>query len=328
MNRRTCVMFAAWCFALSTPLYAADQDTLAAARDLYASAAYEDALSVLDRLPPTPRSPEDARAIAEYRAFCLLALGRTSEAEHAIEILVTEQPNFQPAAADVSPRVRATFADVRRRVLPSLIEKRYADAKGAFDRKEFAAASQGFQQVLAMMSEPGLETAVSQPPLSDLRTLAMGFRDLAVSETPPPPLPTVPVPTARAAAPAAVAPPSAAPAPTPATIPATAPAPAATSVAPRVYLSSDPGIVQPITIRQELPAFPGTVMLAKKGVIELIIDENGSVESAVMRVPVSAAYDALALTAAKTWRYRPATLDGKPVRFRKSVQITVKPGRS
>ena len=36
------------------------------------------------------------------------------------------------------------------------------------------------------------------------------------------------------------------------------------------------------------------------------------------------AYDAMVLTATKAWRYRPATLNGVPVKFRKTVQITIK----
>jgi hypothetical protein len=42
---------------------------------------------------------------------------------------------------------------------------------------------------------------------------------------------------------------------------------------------------------------------------------------------VTAQYDNLALAAAKGWRYRPAMLNGAPVKFRKAVQITVKPDR-
>src|SRR2546425_7065430 len=97
----------------------ADQDALSAARDLYASAAYEDALAVLSRLPEACRPADEARAISQYRAFCLLALGRSVEAERAIETIISRDPTFRPLANDVSPRVRAAFTDVRRRILPT-----------------------------------------------------------------------------------------------------------------------------------------------------------------------------------------------------------------
>ena len=327
MNRRTCLMLAAWCFALGTPLSAFAQDSLAAARDLYASAAYEDALNVLDRLKTSPRSLEDARTIAEYRAFCLLALGRTTEGEHAIETLVAEQPMFEPSAADMSPRLRTTFAEVRRRMLPVVIQQRYADAKAAYDRKEFAAASQGFQQVLTMLSEPSVAPLVGQPPLSDIRTLAIGFHDLAVSAAaaPPPPLPAAPVfaPPVPTPTTAAVA-----PRPNEPSAPARAvPPPAAAPSRPvnRIYASTDANVVPPVTIRQQLPAYPGQVMVGKQGIIEIVIDETGAVESANMRVSVNAAYDALAVSAAKTWHYKPASINGVTVKYRKAVQITIKP---
>jgi protein TonB len=347
MTRRTSLVLVAWCLSLGVTLEAAAQDSISSARDLYASAAYEDALAVLNRIPSGQRSADDTRAIEQYKAFCLLALGRTSEAERSIESLVSEQPMYHGADADMSPRVRSAFADVRRRMLPTLIQKRYNDAKGAYDRKEFSAAAQGFQQALEMMADPDLAPVLVKPPLSDIRMLASGFHDLSVSALPPPPLPSTPV-SARSkdatpegsvapgsAAPRsgpisspAAAPKTAASAPPP-PVPAAAPAPAPARGAMRIYASTDPSVVPPITLRQELPSFPGQVMIQKQGVIEVVIDESGFVETAVMRVPVSPAYDSLALTAAKTWRYRPASVDGAPVKYRKAVQVTIKPqGRS
>src|SRR5215470_2277671 len=148
---------------LSVPTRAA-QDSIAAARDLYASAAYEDALAVLNRLP-AGRPAEEARTIEQYRAFCLLALGRTGEAERAIETVVAAEPMYRPST-DLSPRVRAAFSDVRRRVLPTIIQRKYADAKSTYDRKEFAAAAAAFTDVLDAMNDPDAAVAAKQPPLS------------------------------------------------------------------------------------------------------------------------------------------------------------------
>jgi TonB family protein len=182
-------------------------------------------------------------------------------------------------------------------MLPTIIQKKYASAKAAFDRKEFAPASAGFTEMLLLMTDPDVEAAASRPPLSDLRTLAAGFRDLAsAAAAPPPPPPPDPVPAAR-------------------------PAP----VVPRVFRSGDANVVPPVAIQQELPPFPGQLRVARVGMIEVVIDETGIVETATMTQPVSRQYDGLAIAAAKNWRYRPAMVNGVPVKYRKSVQISIKP---
>jgi TonB family protein len=298
---RTMFGVAAVLLLMTTKLAATDQDSIAAARDLYASAAYEDALAVLDRLPNSNRPADESRSIEQYRAFCLLALGRTAEAEHAIESVVAREPMYHPAS-DVSPRVRAAFSDVRRRVLPSIIQQQYAQAKAAYDGKQYGAAASGFAQLLDEMSDPDAAPAVNQSPLSDLRTLAAGFKDLSVNAAAPPPAPAVP---ALAAAPTLPPPPP--------------------PMAPRLYSQADANVVPPVTLHQELPNYPGQVPMVKQGLIEVVIDETGNVESATMRVQVGAAYDSLALSAARAWRYRPAMLNGTAVKYRKAVQVTVKP---
>jgi TonB family protein len=285
---------------LMTATVAAGQDSIAAARDLYASAAYEDALAVLNRLPSATRAVDETRAIQQYRAFCLLALGRTAEAEQAIETVVSGDPSYRPTT-DLSPRVRTAFSDVRRRVLPSIIQQGYMQAKAAYDRREFANAAAQFDQVLESMKDPDAAAAVAQPPLSDIRMLALGFRDLATTAAAPPPV-------------AAAAPPAAAPAP--------APAPRS---APKVYTGNDLDVVMPGVIRQDLPPFPGQVMMPRQGLIEVLIDENGLVESALMRISVTPAYDSIALAATKSWRFRPAMVNGVPVKYRKAVQVTIRP---
>lgn len=284
---------------LMTATVAAGQDSIAAARDLYASAAYEDALALLNRLPESGRAADEARAIQQYRAFCLLALGRAAEAEHAIETVVASDPMYRPST-DLSPRVRAAFTDVRRRVLPTIIQKKYAQAKAAYDRKEFANAADQFAQVLDAMNDPDVAGAADRSPLSDMRTLAVGFKDLATTASTP------------------VAPPPAAPAPAP------APAPVAPKVL-RIYNLNDSEVVPPVVIRQDLPAYPGQVLMPRQGMIDVVIDENGTVESATMRVAVAAGYDSMAVAAARNWRYRPAMLNGTPVKYRKAVQISIKP---
>jgi TonB family protein len=298
-----------------TAVAAAGQDSLSKARDLYAGASYEDALVLLNRLRADgPRSDETA-TIDQYRAFCLLALGRAADAEQAIEAVLVAEPSYQPSGSEVSPRVRSAFTDVRRRMLPALVQQRYAAARAAFDRKDFVQATAGFKQVLDFLAAPDLASTAGTPPLSDLKTLALGFYDLSASAAAPPPPPPSPLP----------------PPPSPVAIepaPVPVPAPAPVIVAPsqhRIYGPNDPGVVAPVTVRQSLPAFPvqTTAMRSASGSIDVLIDETGAVESATMSASVNPLYDRLALAAARKWQFKAASLNGVPVKFRKTVQFSV-----
>jgi len=282
---------------LTTTGVQAQLGDLSAARDLYTSAAYDEALSLLDRLRASDPPVDQSRAIEQYRAFCLLALGRAADAEQAIEAAVAAEPSYRPSDSEMSPRVLGAFTTVRRRMLPAIIQQRYAQAKAAFDRKDFAAAANGFRQVLAALDDGDVASEAARPPLSDLRVLASGFEELSAKAAAPPPPPPPP--------------PVAAPAP--------APAP------PRVYAGNDPGVVAPVIVNQTVPRFPGVITASYTGRLEVIISEAGMVESAVMTGSVTPAYDALALAATQRWRFKPATVNGTPVKFRKVVVIALKP---
>jgi hypothetical protein len=90
-----------------------------------------------------------------------------------------------------------------------------------------------------------------------------------------------------------------------------------------IYSQDDKNVMPAVMIKQDMPAFPGRVMFDRTGVLEVIIDVNGSVESATMIESVEPLYNRLVLSAAKTWTYRPARLDGAPVKYRKRIQITL-----
>jgi TonB family protein len=285
------------------------KDSLNAARDLYASAAYDEALNVLNRMRTSNLAQADATAVQQVRALCLLALGRSNEAQQAIEEVVAAQPMYQPTEADASPRVRAAFIDVRRRMLPTLAQQQYALAKNAYEHKDYASASRLFKKTMEVLDDPAVAQS-KEPGLADLKTLTSGFLDLSL------------------AAVAAAAVPPAQPVSTP------DPTPAAPTVAKpaadvnRVYFAGDAGVIPPVAIRQDLPRWPLTQRPPQaKGVLEVVVDEDGTVESATMRESVSRVYDSVLLSAVKNWKYRPATRAGQPVRFRKLVQITLDPGR-
>jgi TonB family protein len=102
-----------------------------------------------------------------------------------------------------------------------------------------------------------------------------------------------------------------------------APPPVVVDAPPRIYSAGDANVVPPITIRQVVPPYPGKVLIAGASTMEVVIDTAGNVESAVMDVPLHPVYDRIALGAARTWQYQPATVDGKAVKFRKRIQLSL-----
>jgi tetratricopeptide (TPR) repeat protein len=287
--------------ALTMPQAALAQDILTTARDLYASAAYEDALAVLSRLDPNLR-PSDRLAANQVRSFCLVALRRNAEAEEAIEAVLADEPSYNPSAVDSSPRLLSVFTSVRQRILPTIAQRKYAHAKAAFDNKEFATAAVEFEQVLRVLDDADLAEAVRRPPLSDIRTLAFGFRDLSARASAPPP-----------AAPPVEAPVAAQPV-------------HAVAVALRIYNSGELNVQPPDILRQDLPPLPREVIFHGQGVLEVVINEFGQVESAVMRTAIDPRYDRLVLAATRQWRYVPANVGGTPVKFRKIIGVRTKVG--
>jgi TonB family protein len=78
-------------------------------------------------------------------------------------------------------------------------------------------------------------------------------------------------------------------------------------------------------VKQEVPRVPSTIttQTRDRGILELVIDEQGRVTSLDVKVRMHPMFDNQLMQAAKDWRYKPATLDGKPVRYRKLVQINI-----
>jgi TonB family protein len=279
---------------------AAQNDPLQAARDLYASAAYEEALSELVRVKSSVTAPDAAREVDQYRAFCLVALGRTAEAEALAEAVVRTDPMMTVDRLDASPRIEAMFATVRKRVLPRVIREEYRTARSLVGQKSPDAESR-LTLVHRLLTEAEKIGAWDET-LSDLRTLVDGFLELSHGAASDSPLAPV-----RAGAEAADATPS-------------PPDPQA------VYRQDDAGVLPPVTVSQAAPQVPPALLyivrsLHRSGIVEVVIDERGSVQDVAVRQSVNPAYDSLMVAAARSWKYRPATRNGVPVRFVKSVVV-------
>ena len=304
-RHRLAISCVAWLAAVAV---VAGQDTLARARELYNLASYDDALLVLSRLQQTA-SPTESSEIAGYQVFCLLALGRKDDAKRAIAALVRADPLYRPSEATTSPRTRATFNEVRRGLLPGIVQEVYDKAKAAFDRKEPQTAVAEFDRVLALLDEPELAEVSN---MADLRRLAAGFRDLSSAAARPP------APVAALAK-----------APDP---PATAPQPAAPEPAsrePPTYNPDDAGVVPPVAVLRPTPSWQPRNEIEKRrefrGVLLVLVDERGDVTSAVLGKSVHPTYDTALVQMARTWKFRPATKDGVPVRCRTTIEIRLGP---
>lgn len=307
MNRSAAMAFVV-AMAVTGPAAAqfetsAPQGPLMAAKDLYASARYDEALSVLNGL--RLGQAVDRKSVEQYRSLCLLALGRTAEAETAIAAVVTADPSYRPGESEAAPRVRALFSDVRKRVLPEITTSRYQSAKAVYDRKEWAAAEDQFRTVLALVDDPDTGGR-----LSDLRVLTVGFLELSArAAAPPPPAPVEPKPVAPA--PAAVA---------------AAPVVPAGPVPGKIYNADDAIVKPPVVVRQEIPTVPQPLLALSKarGLLELVIDEQGRVVNMTMRQSIHPTYDSQVLAAARHWKYQPARFNGQPVPFRRLISFAVK----
>lgn len=284
MSRTRVVVILIVVIALWTSLAFA-QESLQTAKDLYASAAYDDALGVLSRLRVVQPKPE----VEQYRVLCLVALGRQAEAEEVVQAVVKTSPIFVPDPSEMSPRIQELFARTRKRLLPEIARRMYVDAKAALDRKDREGALSGFDGLVRLIdSDPNPEGA-----LPELRLLAAGFLDLSRAL----PDPARELPQAPSAQPT-----------TPARPPEIVPPVAIRQVMP-----------------QWVPSDALSRQASFTGAVRVSISAAGRVEAAVIDRSVHPAYDRLLLQAARSWEYQPARSDGVPVPSEQIVQVQLKP---
>ena len=309
--------FALWALTTQASATTAASE-LATAKTLYAQGVYEEALAKLG----TIRGDGTADEVDEYRALCLLALGRTAESQRTLESLFTRTPLFKMSDTDVPPRLVTMYHDVRRRLLPIAIRALYVKSKASYDQKNYAAAAAGFKDLMTLATDEDLGDEA--PAVADLKTLADGFLSLSQVEAD----------KAAAAARAAAAAAAAAP-PTPDPLPSSPPPKPASPPAdagpqgPRIYTDADHDVTPPVEVSKALPewnpANPQWRKFELRGAIRIVIDETGKVESAALVQSVHEAYDPLLLAAARQWVYKPARKNGQPVKFQKLVAVLLSP---
>jgi protein TonB len=313
-----------------SPAFGQTGASLAEIRTLYARADYEGTLRLLTRAG----SELGLERVEEYRALCLLALGRVREAEQAVERIFTRAPLYQ-AAPDASPRMVALVAGVRQRLLPVLARSLYGLARQNIEHRQYAAAAVQLKEVLALSDAAGPEAG-----LDDLQVLAEGFLAIAegqlraASVPPPGPVEARSMGSSGLMATAiysdflklAEEQSAAARLQMPGSIPIDAGEPVV--VRPDIYSDAD-RIQPPVPVQRDVPPWRPPDATARqgthRGMVELIVSEQGNVEAASITESVHEAYDRALVEAAQRWRYRPATRNGEPVRYRLQTPVVLRP---
>lgn len=262
---------------------AAAQETLAKAKALYNAAAYEEALTLLQ--------PVNVPEAQQYKALCMLALGRAQDATGAVESLVSASPTFEPSTDDVPPRFVTLVSDAKKKLLPGIARRTFTEGREEFRNGDKEVALKKFDLVMTLASSPGFKDTSDA---EDLRTLASGFIELARASAPPPsPEPKV--------AEAPKVPPPAAP-------------------------TAAPEVVQPVAIRQDIPPVPTGVngLGSPTASVRVEIDTDGKVIKATMQQSAHPLYDRQVIQATRDWLYIPAMLNGQPVPSEKVVTIQLR----
>jgi len=280
-------------------------DPLADVERLYASAAFEDALDALGRVS----GQVDADQVDEYRALCFLGLNRTRDAEEAVERLVMRHRAPTYDLDSRPPKFVTLYRAVKKRTLPAAAMALYASATASFERGQFLSASGQFKELLDLLSDP---EEIGR--LGDMRVLAAGFSKLSeqrIAEVSHPPAP--PPPPERNALQALYL------------------APNSSRVTPQgsrvVYDAEDPDVIPPMIIDQQMPVWipPNPVFAYRRfhGTLEVVVGEDGAVESRTLSEPVFPSYDRELVNASQRWKYTPALKDGRPVKYKKVITVTL-----
>jgi hypothetical protein len=96
-------------------------------------------------------------------------------------------------------------------------------------------------------------------------------------------------------------------------------------VSDRIYSQSDSQVMVPVSVYPKLPNEPPGPRVAGRTLLELTIAADGLVERVRMLSAPRNIHEFMLVSAAKAWRFEPARLDGRPVRFRQTLALTPMP---
>jgi len=86
-----------------------------------------------------------------------------------------------------------------------------------------------------------------------------------------------------------------------------------------VYSRADPGVQPPAFLRPQMPKDPPPGV--NTGYFDIVVNEAGDVQQVQLVSPTRQFQERMLMAAAKAWKFRPATLNGQPVKYRLRVPI-------
>lgn len=282
---------------------AAAQTDLNEAKTQYEEAAYEEALTTLTKTSAT--TPADKVQVEQYRALCLIALGRLAEAERAVVAMVDADPTYVPPSTVASPRVLTMVADIRKKELPGVSRRVLDSGRAAFEAKNNTLAQRQFDLLLKLLDDPAMEGRSER---EDLRALAKGYSTLLV------------------AAPVAPAAPAGAPSGARSNTPASGEKPAASPpAAPTTASAFTPAVVIQETLPVWTPPNPSIARNEYSGAVKVRIGTDGRVKAVTIDQPSHPAYDANLVRVARSWLYKPASQNGTPIESERVIAVRLRP---
>ena len=93
----------------------------------------------------------------------------------------------------------------------------------------------------------------------------------------------------------------------------------------RIYSRTDSQVTLPLSVYPKLPPETAAFGVTSRTILELTIARDGLVERVKMLTAPRNIHEFMRLSAAKAWRFEPARIDGRPVRFRHTMVLTAMP---
>jgi hypothetical protein len=266
-----------------------------------------------EKLAAKTEADEPTEAGKPVKRFSRRTIAIAAGVELAIlgAIVVYARPHYFNQTTDLTDRVEQKLADT---ISSGLNKMGGADAPGSATAAAMPAAAMPAE---AMPPAPPEPAKVSRPapathPVGTTLTEKAGARTPILLPTGSVPLTTGGVATG--------------PAFTMAPAPGTRPVTSGPRVDPglntgpiQTYTAANGEVDPPRITRQQLPRQPEPG--DDTGYFDVIVNETGDVERVQLVSPMKRFQERMLMAAAKAWKFRPALLDGQPVRYRMRIAI-------